>query len=326
MPDYRALAARTLYIYYGMEFPDPEVNALSKFIPVANDDILQKSLKELTGTVKRGVPADFVSRLHRVYNRKISELSRFYPALHVFETSYRSFICYAMTDIYGTDDWWREFYAHVLSLDTRNRTDRPTQIKGKEISANVAEAVFDFANGLKNDAEALKIIDKSSTMQVMQFCYLRHLEQFIMSDWLAFKDLFVPGRILTSTNFKEMFTSVRNARNSVFHHREIANRPRLISHLLGLLDAIGVHLPSAYEDVLHHAGQSLKFEQDREQHHLGLTPARTSYRLTYRLGNEAEATTELMGTCESEVIVNFLYSQKSTRIANLSSLTVEVTD
>lgn len=322
MPDYRAVTARMLYSCYGMEFPVQDVQALSRFIPIANDDILQKSLKELTGAVKRGVPADFVSRLHRVYNRKVSELSRFYPALHVFETSYRSFICYAMADIYGTDDWWRDFHSHVLSLDTRHRTERPTQINARDISANVGEAVFDFVNGLKNDIEASKIIDGASTMQMMQFCYLRHLEQFITSDWLAFKDKFIPGKILTSTNFKEMFTSVRNARNSVFHHREIANRPRLISHLLALLDAIGVHLPSAYEDVLHHAGHSLKFEQDREPHHLGLLPTRT----TYRLGDEAEATTELKGTCESEVIVNFLFSQKSTRIASLNSMKVEVSE
>ncbi|MDM9627633.1 hypothetical protein QTL95_17155 [Rhizobium sp. S152] len=155
------------------------------------------------------------------------------------------------------------------------------------------EAVFDFANGLKNDAEASKIIDGASAMQIMQYGYLRHLEQFITSDWQRFKDQFVPGKILTSTNFKEMFASVRNARNSVFHHREIANRPKLITHLLGLLDAIGVHLPSAYEDVLHHAGQSLKFEQDREAHHLGLIPDRSSFRLTYRFGTEAEASTDL---------------------------------
>lgn len=322
MQDYRAIAAEMLHNCLSVEFPESDVKALAAFVPIANDDILQKALKELSGAVRKKVPSDFMQRLHRVYNRKIAELSRFYPAFNILETSYRSFVAYTMADIYGTHDWWRDFYAHAASLDTTSRLPRPTQINGVNISYKAAEAVFDFANSLKNDREAGKIIGTASTLTLTQYCYLRHLEQLILNDWSAFKDRFT--KTITSTNFEEMFNSARDARNSLFHHREISNRPRLMSHLVELLDAIGVHLPSSYEDILHHAGHALKFEQSRETYHMGLDPLRETYTVSYQIGGAAGTPIQFTGTCESEVIMSFLYSQKATKIANLDLLKVEL--
>lgn len=321
MPDYRAIADKMLYNCFSVKFPASDIDALAAFVPVANDDTLQKALKELSGAVRKGVPSDFMQRLHRVYNRKLAELSRFYPAFNILETSYRAFVAYSMADIYKTHDWWKDFHAHAVSLDTTKRLPRPTQINGIDISYKVSEAVFDFANSLKNDREAGKLIGAASTLTLTQYCYLRHIEQLIVNDWTAFKDRFTTR--ITSTNFEEMFQSVRDARNSLFHHREISHRPQVMSHLVALLDAIGVHLPSSYDDVLHHPGLSLKFEQSRESYHMGLIPVRHKYTLSYAVKGIAGTSVQMAGTCESEAIMGFLYSQKATKIANLDFLKVE---
>ena len=141
---------------------------------------------------------------------------------------------------------------------------------------------------------------------------------------IGLKDLV--STVITSTNFQEMFTIVRAARNTIFHHREIAKQPKLNSHLVDLLDIIGVHLPSSYEDIIHQIGSSHKFELARQDHHYGLTPERRPYRLTYTVGTNAAVTLELAGTCESEVIVSFMHSQKSSSIIQLNSLQVTALD
>lgn len=322
MPDYHAVAQNLLQGSLAADFPKSVIAALARFVPVANDDLLRVSLKELAGAVKKNVPDDFMHRLHRVYNRRLAELSSLYPALHLFETSYRTFVAYTMSDIYGRDDWWRDFYDYAKSLDTTTRQPRPTSIGAKSISTNVGEAIFDFANAIKPDTEGSKLANTAPTLQLMQYCNLRHLEQLILNDWQTFKAAFTSDEVITSTNFGEMFSIVRTARNAVFHHRHVGRHPKLNSHLVELLDVIGVHLPSAYEDVLFQTGPVHAFRLAKKEYHHGLEPNRSPFGLTYRIGEGPQGTVGMSAVCESEAMMGFVRSQKASSISQLNLLQV----
>lgn len=329
MSDFSAIAHQISSDALQIQLPQTDVELLARFVPVADALILKSSLRELRGAVKNGVPANFMPRLHRVYNRKISDLSRVFPALHTFETSFRTFVCYMMQDIYGTDDWWRDFYNYALSLNTTTRQSMPSKIGKKDISSDMADALYKFGSTLAIEREVAALVQKEgkgelhlSDHQIIQFSTLKDLRELISSDWLIAKDYFVSDKPLTKANFLEYFETVRSARNNLFHHRQVAASKNLTSHLISLLDAIGVHLPSAYDSVLHQAGRSISFVAPVEQYHLGLHPISRSYTVTYQSAGEDHMERVLSGTCESEVVMNFMYSEKAVRLERLSTMKI----
>ncbi|PDS34678.1 hypothetical protein CO665_29430 [Rhizobium anhuiense] len=329
MHDFSAIARQISFEALQIQLPQADVEILARFVPVADALILKSSLRELRGAVRNGVPGNFMQRLHRVYNRKISDLSRVFPALHTFETSFRTFVCYMMQDIYGTDDWWRDFYAYALSLNTTSRKSMPSAIGQKAISSDMADALYKFAGTLVLDKEVTNLLQRESKgeirlsdHQIIQFSTLKDLRELIFSDWLIAKNYLVSEKPLTQANFLEYFETVRTARNNLFHHRQVAASKNLTSHLIILLDAIGVHLPSSYDSVLHQAGRSISFTAPIEKYHLGLHPVSRSYTITYQSAEQDHAERVLSGTCESEVVMNFMYSEKAIRLERLSHMKV----
>ncbi|QTG15102.1 hypothetical protein G6M86_17610 [Agrobacterium tumefaciens] len=329
MHDFSATARQISLDALQIELPDPDVEVLARFIPMADALILKASLRELRGAVKNGVPENLMQRLHRVYNRKISDSAKVFPALHTFETSFRTFVCYMMQDIYGTADWWREIYAYALSENTTSRKSKPATIGSKALTSDMFDALYKLASSLVLERELTKLLKKEadgeivvSDHHVMQFSSLKDLREIISCDWIVAKDYLVSDKPLTQANFVEYFETVRAARNHLFHHRQVAASKNLVSHLVSLLDAIGVHLPSAYDAILHQAGRSISFVAPIEQYHFGLHAVRRAYTVTYQSGGQEHHQKILTGSCESEVVMNFMYSEKAVKLEKLSHMTV----
>lgn len=331
MHDFSAIARQISFDALEIELSGQDVEILARFIPMADALILKASLRELRGAVKNGVPENLMQRLHRIYNRKISDSSRVFPALHTFETSFRTFVCYMLQDIYGTADWWREIYAYAVSVNTTSRKSKPATIGTKALTSDMFDALYKLASSLALERELTKLLEKEakgeihvSDHHVMQFSSLKDLREIISCDWSVAKDYLVSDKPLTHANFLEYFETVRTARNNLFHHRQVAASKNLVSHLVSLLDAIGVHLPSAYDSILHQAGRSISFAAPIEPYHFGLHAIRRAYTVTYQSGGQENYEKVLTGTCESEVVMNFMYSEKAVKLEKLSHMTVSL--
>ena len=117
-----------------------------------------------------------------------------------------------------------------------------------------------------------------------------------------------------------MYAKVRQARNTVFHHRDVNQKTSIISSAEELFELIGVHLKSLYEDATHVAVSPYEFKnQTPAKHHYCLTITKLSFNVTAHFGDK-ETVVKFDGTCSGEAIVRYINSLKASNVGNLQKL------
>ncbi|TQX82146.1 MULTISPECIES: hypothetical protein [Rhizobium] len=305
------------------------VEKIAKFIPIANDSILRDSLKEAIGRPKKGVTAitievgAFIDKVHKAYNRRLAEMGRLYPLFNIFESSFRSFLAHTMDEVHGSSYWWKPAYdIEILRSDPHHHSDPGiSHIGTLRISLDLSNAVHDFARSIAMSKEARILVDEGGgTMDLIQFTKLNDLERLIGADWIRIKDSFAVAPSFGVTTFLNQFEKVRHARNKIFHHRDISEKAAIVTIAEELLDLIGVHLKSLYEDAAHVAVSPYHFVQDTaSSYHYALSITRYSFTVTAHFGEKA-AEVRSEGTCSGDAIVRYLHSLKAARIGDLHQL------
>lgn len=329
MADFAALAKDLL----PKNAPSEIVNQLANFIPIANHSLLSDSLREVLGAAgnKKGksapdLPKNFLERLHKAYNRRIAEMSRLYPLFHIVESSYRSFVARAFDEAYGTKHWWKEaFHIEELRSDPRHHSDPCiAEISGRKLSADVSDAVHDFSKSIVANKDARALVAKGmGTQEVIEFTKLSDLENLLVSDWSNIKGAF---RVQPNgmANFREKFGKVRAARNRIFHHRDVSNKIEIFAAAEEVLNLIGVHLKTSYDDCTHLAISPNKYSYPaRSDHHFHLPIRRQEFSVTAHFG-EQSTTSASDGTCTGEALIRYVNSLKASKLTDLHSLQVQI--
>lgn len=316
--------------------PQDVVSKIANFIPIANHSLMMDSLRDAIGAsrlnkVRKGEqpkwPDNFIERVHKAYNRRIAEMSRLYPLFNLFESSYRSFVVQAFDGLYNSDRWWKEAYdIEVLRSDPHHHSDPCIAAIGtKQLSLDVINAVHDFSRSIATNKEARALVaNGAATRDVVEYTKLSDLENLLVADWANIKGAFAVDSAFGAANFKEKFSIVRGARNTVFHHRDVPDKADLFSLAEELLDLVGVHLKTAYDDAALFSVSPNKYSKsERADHHRYLQIDRKGFTVTARFG-EKETKTECDGTCSGEALVRYIGSQKASRLVDLQWLHVEV--
>lgn len=130
----------------------------------------------------------------------------------------------------------------------------------------------------------------------------------------------VPATARLTRKCGEGVVTLRHARNKTFHHRDISEKAAIVTITEDLLDLIGMHLKTLYEDAAHVAVSPYQFlRQSASSHHYALSITRYSFTVTAYFGEKAaEVSSE--GTCSGDAIARYLHSLKASRVGDLHQL------
>ncbi len=237
----------------GYQVSEAEEKACYAFCRQANSDFLIRSLKELKGfaksaqkmKIKGQETPPILEKLTRIYFRKVEEQARLFTALGMFGTSYRTHLATWMEHYYGLKKWWDPIYTTILAGDHCTSVKK---INGTPITSGLANAVDRLLRGIDGyDLSGNKIKQQNSGHFLLNFSKLSDLEELIKEQWPQFK-ISLQGHnpaLTTQVSFLAVFKRIRDARNSCFHHREVASRPDIMRNIENMLDLVNVHLETA---------------------------------------------------------------------------------
>lgn len=236
--------------------PKDQIQAISLFMPGANIELLQHSMKELRSVAKRKDQTDLPTRLHKVYHRKLAEQASIYPVLHVFESAYRTRLAFWMEEHFRTARWWNPHLKRLRELEQVGGKVKPVdEINNVAVSASAARVIENFIRNVEGDRLDRGILDTASGHQALSLAKMSDIEELMYELWPAFKhnlpSVLPNGLPLDQAVFKGKFKRVRDARNQAYHHREVVKRTEIIVVAEELLDLIDIHLCSALDYVAH---------------------------------------------------------------------------
>lgn len=325
MTDYIEIAKTLL----PADAPETVVNRIAAFVPIASDSILRDSLKEAIGKKDKSgshpalAAPNFIEKLHKGYNRRFAEMGRLFPIFSIFEGAYRSFVARSLCELFNTDFWWSQAYEieRLRSHPDHHSDPCISQVGEIAVSADLANAIHDFARSIAINKDVRDLVEAGAgTMELIQFTKLSDLERLVVADWMRLKERFVISPPFGSATFAAQFAKVRAARNTIFHHRDIKQKAAIVSAAEELLNLIGVHLKTLFEDATHVAVSPNQFAMPaRLDHHHNLQVERLNFSVTAHFGDK-ETTAMCEGTCTGDAFVRYLHSLKASRVGDLNSL------
>lgn len=233
--------------------PPTDFDALLKFMPGANLQLLTHSLKELSKPIQRGNCSNLLAKVHRIYHRKLAEQATMYPVFHVFESAYRAKLAIWMEGYYGARDWWQSVFVGLQERIRTGSASALTELNGKRISNSTVRAMENMLKNVAGENLDRHTLTEWSGYQVLSNAKLSDIEELIFEQWSAMKSEFPSvlhnGKPLEPAVFKAKFKRVRDARNTVYHHRELSQRVDIVETVEELLDLIDVHLGTTLENV-----------------------------------------------------------------------------
>lgn len=233
----------------------PSAAQLDQFeadMKILNPTMLRDSLKEAAETRKlQGVPSPQQRRLiHRIYARKINEMSSMYPYVFTVENSLRSALAEHLGSHFDRLDWW------VIVRDFQRAGKDPSSlghIRGKTVNARFLKSVW---RALENIVapEKIQLIDGPDKTDEFFYCTtLGDIWEMTRADWSLTRGMFSSdqqlGYKLDQTMFNNTMRLIKDARNELFHSNPIKNRARVVEACERILDALDVHLGDLAADL-----------------------------------------------------------------------------
>jgi hypothetical protein len=258
-----------------------QIDAIEKFLPGANLQLLRHSLKELRAVAQRPAPNDLCGLLHRVYHRKLAEQAALHPVFHVFESAFRTWLSLWMESHYGLTKWWDTVLQDVqasLAPGALTRTQPLLVINGRSTTSETARVLRNLIRNVEGDGlNQNALIKCSDGHDVFSLAKMSDIEEMIFHHWPDLKSglpkTLPDGAPLDHSVFKDMFRRVRLARNLAYHHKEISDRKVIFDLAERLLDLIDVHLGDALESVANSVVKNHPFSIQCAVHHRSLAPA-----------------------------------------------------
>jgi hypothetical protein len=189
-------------------------------LAVVSPSLMRASLAEIRNTqpMQSGRARDWREAIYRVYNRKVAEHAQLFPLFHSFETAFRSVTAVTLENHYQQPKWWAPF---EVALKTGAHAKTITKIGAIGISTDVAVAMTYMVDDLIRKKVSLTAL--TNGYELLTETDLSRVGALIFHHWPIFKPFFVRKSVpLSRAHFMTKFDRVRDARNSVYHHKSFA--------------------------------------------------------------------------------------------------------
>lgn len=212
-------------------------------------ELLKSALSEMEGRAAKTILSrDLRSQTIAIFHRKLAEQSRLFPLFFVFETAFRAYVATRLEAIYTTDQWWKPIEAEIVARRT------PVSL-GKIHGVSMPRPTVRTIEHILVGAAASNHATFSSGYDVVAAGTMAHVGKLIEQHWSEMVYAFSPkhklrsqGR-MTSLEFKQLFTLVREARNDLYHHRAVSRQRRVVGVIEELLDVLDLNIGDIYAKV-----------------------------------------------------------------------------
>lgn len=223
-----------------------EVDRFAADLLVVSHPLMKAAVREfIAGRSPKLQPgAAWREEVLRIYNRKVAENAQMFPLFHSFECAFRATTAAILESHYKIQRWW----APVLTFATSSAgptamrigvvdADLTTVLRIKSMLQDVITRTAEFAS-LKTGYDVLDHADIS------------HVQQMIKVHWNQMSPMFVRnGQQLSIADFDAKFSRVRIARNIVYHHRSLANKPLVYETTSDLLAYLGFDMSKVHRRI-----------------------------------------------------------------------------
>jgi hypothetical protein len=229
----------------------PTSNQIEDFqadLTLVSPYLLEASLIEVKAGTKGYLlvyrPNEWRPAIFTVYNRKVAEHAQLFPIFHSFENALRSTVAVVLEQYYGHPRWWRAIFEE---LRRGGRAKNISQVGCKPITRHAAFRIGQIILEIEGKNFPGGPIDRMSNgYEFMHDCHLSHIRQLIEEHWSVFSPRFAP---LTMADFTAKFERVREARNTVYHHRSLSGMSDVVSAAEELLDRLNFSLQFVHNKI-----------------------------------------------------------------------------
>ena len=226
-----------------------QVEAFEADLARSSHELMHAALLEMRASgFQDPIRGNFRGRALAVYERKLAEQARLFPIFFILETAYRAFVAARLEAVYGTDNWWVPVRDGIAAgLDVRFLT----AINGRSMSKSTIRTI----EHLMRKAGSVECGTFRTGYDVVAAGSMAHVGQLLGQHWSAMLGPMNPGHRarhhgrLTSGEFTQLFDKVRNARNTIYHHRSLSGQARVVEIAEELLELLDIDLGSAFERI-----------------------------------------------------------------------------
>ncbi len=212
-------------------------------------ELLLPALREMEARAATLPPGrDMRDQTLAIFHRILAEQSRLFPLLFVFETAFRAYVAARLETIYATDDWWKPIEAEIVA-----RRD-PTALRTLH-GVRVPRSMLRTVEHILRDAASSGRHTFSTGYDVVAAGTMAHVGRLIDQHWSEMVSAFNPahrvrpqGR-MTSSEFKQNFTLVREARNDLYHHRVVPRQKRVVEVIEELISMLDLDASEIYAEI-----------------------------------------------------------------------------
>lgn len=212
-------------------------------LAVVSPSLMKASLKELSkGTRMPAGGKGWRTAMYEIYNRKVAEHAQLFPVFHCFETAFRSYTAVVLEDFYGIPQWWSQSHKEI-------ETGQPVSIIG---NVHAVPSAYKRAIRIttKNLMERYDVMSFADGYELLENADLHDIQRLIIEHWPIFRGVFIiRGQPITSNVFRDKFDAIRNARNSVYHHKSFGGMTQIYEYSEELLGCIKFPLSSVHKKI-----------------------------------------------------------------------------
>jgi hypothetical protein len=207
-------------------------------------------------------PNDWRPAIFTVYNRKVAEHAQLFPIFRSFENAFRSTVAVVLERHYQHTRWWRAIFETLRSGGrAKDISLIGTVPVTRHAAFRIGQVIFDiegkdFPNG--------SIDAMTNGYEFMHDCHLNHIRQLIEEHWSIFSLRFAP---LTVADFIAKFDRVREARNTVYHHRSLSGMSDVATTAEELLDKLNFSLEFVHTKISECTPAKLPFAIPSDKRH-----------------------------------------------------------
>jgi hypothetical protein len=185
-------------------------------------------------------PNEWRPAIFSVYNRKVAEHAQLFPIFHCFEIAFRSTVAVTLEQHYAHSRWWVAVYKAVKA----GRSPKSVgQVGGVPMSRHAAFRIGRIVQDIDGEDLSRGIIPRlKNGFEFMEHCDLAHIRQLIREHWGAFTSRFQRLKQAPLNDFEAKFERIREARNTVYHHRSLSGMSSVVIAAEELLDRLDFSL------------------------------------------------------------------------------------
>ncbi len=229
--------------------PTPtQVECFERDLALVSPSLMGAALKEAAandGLINKRFE-DRRAAIFGIYYRKVAEHGQLFPVFHTFETAFRSLVAVELETLYkGRAAWWTPIRDALLA---GNDAKSVPHIYGVPISKDAAHQIGQIIMAIEGPALSRSLLkDVEDGYAFAELCDLAHIQSLIIKHWKHFSKVFVKN--VTVDDFRGKFTSVRKARNDIYHHKSLAKMSSVVTSAEELLSYIHCSLSFSYTKI-----------------------------------------------------------------------------